>query len=385
MSLLSPKIAAELANFAYRFRTVNTAPNINGIPAILRSNFDFNLSDGPVQGVSGGFFSHLFNRSTGFAVMGQGKSPDYKGQHIIAIRGTEFTSGRDWLTNANIGLSGSANGSMAHAGFNKAFNSMRPAFQQYLDKNRKGVLHCVGHSLGGALATLTANWARNEYGREVQLYTFGAPRVGMDGFSIKTNANIEKIYRCTHGADPVPSVPLWPFTHAGTEYRLNAGVGMSIDAHSMTGNNPGYVNTDGAYDDFAKLQKISDQRLSQAVRLQYENRYQAFFSPHWSERISAALITLLKDSGYYAAVAAQASFSLGLTFYDMLARTLTEVAQASAKFAVQTTGLLGHMLVFAGKASVKITELSFAFIRWVFSITVNALYRIARQALDSIN
>ncbi|WDE05163.1 lipase family protein [Thalassomonas viridans] len=386
MSVLTPRIAAELAEFVYQFKNASSTGISNfASTSLIEKNFDFNLSNGPVQGVSGGFFSHLFNRSTGFAVMGQGKSPQYKGQHIIAIRGTEFTSGRDWLTNFHIGLSGSANGSAAHAGFNKAFNSMRPAFQNYLDKNPGGTLHCIGHSLGGALATLTANWAKSEYGREVKLYTFGAPRVGMEGFSIKTNASIEKIYRCTHGADPVPSVPLWPFTHAGTEYQLSSGSGMSIDAHSMTGNSPGYINTAGKCDDFSKLQTISARNISQTVRLQYENRYQAFFSPHWSERISAALITLLKDSGYYAAVAAQATMTVGLTFYDMLARTLTEVAQASAKFAGQATGLLGHMLVFAGKASVKITELTYEFIRWVFSITVNALYRIARQAIDSIN
>ena len=384
MSVLSPAIAAELANFAYQFRTP-TAPQSIKTPPILKTNFDFNLSNGPVQGISGGFFSHLFNRSTGFAVMGQGKSPRYKEQHIIAIRGTEFTSGRDWLTNLHIGMSGSTNGSPVHAGFNKSFNSMRPAFQQYLDKNPKGKVHCVGHSLGGALATLTANWIKNYYGREVNLYTFGAPRVGMNGFSEKTNAGLENIYRCTHGEDPVPCVPLWPFIHAGTEYRLNSAMGMNFAAHSMTGDNPGYINTAAKKEDFSSLQRISERRLAAAVRLQYKQRHQAYFSSHWSERISAALITLLKDSGYYAVVVAQSSFSAGLTFYDMLARTLTQVTQASEKFTEQTAGLLGHMLVFAGKTGVKVTELSYKFIRWVFEITVKALYRIAHQALEFIN
>mgnify|MGYP006209874369 CR=1 FL=1 len=55
-----------------------------------------------LQGVSGGGPFGLFNKTTGFAIIGQGKDR-YKNHVAIAIRGTKFTSGNDWLTNANIG------------------------------------------------------------------------------------------------------------------------------------------------------------------------------------------------------------------------------------------------------------------------------------------
>ncbi|MGY5582946.1 lipase family protein, partial [Vibrio cincinnatiensis] len=38
--------------------------------------------------------------------------------------------------------------------------------------------------------------------------TFGSPRVGLDGFAIKTTGSIDKIYRCTHASDPIPLIPL---------------------------------------------------------------------------------------------------------------------------------------------------------------------------------
>nr|WP_274054955.1 hypothetical protein [Thalassomonas haliotis] len=39
-------------------------------------------------------------------------------------------------------------------------------------------MHCVGHSPGGALAALTADWIKAGFGKTVYLYTFAAPRVG---------------------------------------------------------------------------------------------------------------------------------------------------------------------------------------------------------------
>ena len=75
----------------------------------------------------------------------------------------------------------------------------------------------------------------------------------------------------------------------------------------------------------------------------------------------------------------------GLTFYDMLARTLDKIAKASASFATQTLGLLGHMLVFAGKVISKAVELTYSFIKSVFDSTLGALYRAAREGLSGLD
>ncbi|MCG6202831.1 lipase family protein [Psychromonas antarctica] len=390
MSTISPKIASQLADSAYDIQTAGVLGYRLGEHADdLSNHFDFDLSNGPIKGVSGGFLSHLFNRTSGFALMGEGKGV-YKGDYVIALRGT--ASLKDTLTDAHCGLSGSATGSMVHAGFNKTFYSMKPAFQQYfssrLTQSSGGTVHCVGHSLGGALAGLTADWLKSTYSLPVNLYTFGAPRVGLQGFAQKTTARLDNIFRCTHGADPVPKVPLWPFTHApdnASEYRLDNSQGFSPNAHKMGLNgNPGYINT-AKSNDWASLHRKSNDFLYTPVRLKYADRINVSYGGYWADKITSALITLLKDAGYYSSILAQAGVGSTLTFYDLVARTLTEVAQSSARFAEQTTGLLGHMLAFAGQAFVKITELTFEFIKWVFDKTIDVLHRSVRAALNTID
>lgn len=389
MATLSPKLAVQLASAAYDIK----APGSSGIyyfgkssPDIGRS-FQFDLANGPIQGISGSILARLLNRSTGFAAVGKGKG-QYEGDHVIAIRGTASLS--DGITDAHIGLTGGDNNSLIHAGFNKTFQSMKPALESTLTpmlaRSATGTVHCVGHSLGGALAHITADWVKRRYKNKVFLYTFGAPRVGLDGFAMKTSGNIDRIFRCTHAADPVPMVPLWPFVHApyqGEEVLLAPGQGISFAAHKMAMEaTPGYLNTANS-NSWRSLQTRSANNHA-AVRLKYENRHQASFSNYWAEKISSGLITLLKDAGYYTAVLAQAAIGTGLTFYDMLARTLEAVAKASTKLAEQTKGLLGHMLVFARQAVSTVAELSYKFIRWVFDVTLGSLYRTAREAINSV-
>tara|TARA_R110002126_G_scaffold38317_16_gene114481 strand:+ start:4334 stop:5506 length:1173 start_codon:yes stop_codon:yes gene_type:complete len=390
MSALTPRVAAELAEIAYQIER----PTASGIYRLnlgsfeAKNCFSFDLSQGPVKGVSGGTLFSLFNKTTGFALVGKGIN-QFSNDYVVTIRGTHIN--RDWLTNGNIGVTGGDNGTAVHAGFNKTFSSLKVALEKILAPllagNGSTTVHCVGHSLGGALASLTADWLKNRFKCNVNLYTFGAPRVGMHAFSKKHTGTINAIYRCTHGADPVPMIPLWPFVHApyeGTEYRLDSGSGISVEAHGMAENkSPGYLNTANSRS-WQALNQRSALHFAR-VRLSYENRHQASFSTYWADKISAALITLLKDAGYYTAVMAQAAIGTGLTFYDLLARSLESIAKASANFAEQTRGLLGHMLAFARQAVTTVTNLTFNFIRWVFDKTFATLYRSARNAINSIN
>ncbi|KDC53950.1 lipase family protein [Pseudoalteromonas sp. S3431] len=387
MNTLTPAQAVQLALLAYDAKDIKSTDLINNsLSPALRGKFDFSVSPSSVQGVSGGFISHLFGLSSGFGLVGHGTGA-FKGESVIAIRGTDTI--RDGITDAHFGLSGGSNGSMVHAGFNKTFYTMKPKLQEFVTANIKnkmtGGVHVVGHSLGGALATLSADWIKAEYSLPVKLYTFGSPRVGLEGFSRAATSRIDKIYRCTHGADPVAKVPLWPFSHApynGQEIRLDNGQGLKGAAHKLDGT-PGYINTANS-NDWNNLTVKANHFLSTPVRLKFEDRNQASFNAHWSDKLSAALITLLKDAGYYSAVAAQAAIGTGLTFYDMLARTIDKIAKASASFAVQTLGLLGHMLVFAGKVINKAVELTYSFIKWVFDSTLGALYRAAREGLNGL-
>lgn len=144
---------------------------------------------------------------------------------------------------------------------------------------------------------------------------------------------------------------------------------------------PGYRNTADT-DDWDMLHQNSMNYLNQIVRLDYNRRDEATFSGYWAEKISAALITLLKDAGYYSAVIAQAAISSTMTFYDLLARTLERIADASKTLADQTRGLLGHMLAFAKATVTAVVDMTFSFIRWVFDKTAGALYASVRQAIE---
>lgn len=386
MKAITPRLASELAELVYEIRQP-AASGVYDIPfsGELRRVFDVDPGIDRVVGETGGFLG-LFEKTSGFALVGHGKN-EYRGHHFVAVRGTK--TGHDWLTNGNVGYSSSVSGSLVHSGFNETFESMKTGLARLLTpKLRSGHVegvHCVGHSLGGALASLTADWIRQYYRKPVKLYSFGAPRVGLDGFATSFSYAASGHYRCTHGADPVPSVPLWPFVHApvdGKEYRLDKSSGIDAGAHQMGRNgNPGYRNTADT-NDWNSLHQNSLSYLNQTVRLNYDRRHEASFSGYWAEKISAALITLLKDAGYYSAVLAQAAVSSTLTFYDLLARTLDQISNASEKLAEQTRGLLGHMLAFARVAVTVVAEMTVSFIRWVFSKTTDALYAAVRQAVE---
>ncbi len=386
MRTLTPDLAAELADTVYRMVKPRTGKYTFRPSRALEQSFDFNLNSDVVKATTGGFLPWL-DSTTGFALLGHGINK-YQGHIAIAIRGTDGL--HDILTDMNFGLSTGPSDTYVHTGFNSAFESMRPALESRLATHLRGnsvpAVHCVGHSLGGALASLTADWLRQKYKHLPYLYTFGAPRVGIEPYARLSTWSNRNIYRCTHGADVVTKVPLWPFCHAPVsepgEYRLDGDRGISFAAHSMglTGN-PGYRNT-AKGSDWSALKTASTNFLSQAVRLRYEDRHQARFTADWADRLGAALLTLLKDAGYYTLIASQAVIGTALTFYDLLARTLAQLAAASEKLADQARGLLGHMLVFSKEVVTTVTDLGYRFIRWVFSRTLSALYGAVQGSLQ---
>jgi thioesterase domain-containing protein len=45
-----------------------------------------------------------------------------------------------------------------HIGFNQTFNNMLPEIKDFLKNNKpEGQIHCIGHSLGGPVASLAAD------------------------------------------------------------------------------------------------------------------------------------------------------------------------------------------------------------------------------------
>ncbi|SON48549.1 lipase family protein [Vibrio tapetis] len=382
MTTLSPKIASQLAFAAYGAMNISKGIKL-AVGDETKRNFSFDLTN-TVKGTTGGFF---WRQETGFALLGKGISQKHKNDHVIAIRGSQSVA--DGLTDMTCHTAGGDSGSKVHTGFQRTFASMRPALARYLRQTGAGqknsVVHCVGHSLGGAVASLVADWIKfsPEFKGKVYLYTFGSPRVGLRGFSVNTTGRVDKMFRCVHGGDPVPKVPVWPFFHApynGQEYLLNRQQGFHPASHSME-SGPGYLNTadHGSWD---TINSQVTSNIRQRVVLNYQNRVQASGSATWADKIGAALMTVLVDGGYAAMVGVlQATGTSIGTVYDTVARSLVSITKLSVALSDQVKGLLGHMLVFAGKGanvSIKFTE---RFVRWVFEVMLSKVNKAAKMAL----
>ncbi|CAE6929190.1 Lipase (class 3) [Vibrio sp. B1FLJ16] len=386
MAILTPKLAYEIAYLPYQLVTHRDKETIE-LSNEIRKAFSFNKEKQSFHGKTGGIFG-FGRKSEGFALVGLGKGK-HKDELVITVRGTKKLN--DWITNLNLGLKGSPNGSHAHAGFINTFHTIRPQIRSFILSQSKmpKLVHCVGHSLGGALASLFSDWLKDEFSMRVNLYTFGTPRVGHESYARKSDHTNINIFRCTHGADPVPLIPLWPFQHApysGMEYRLDDSNGIYSQTHGMgPHDNPGYINTANSLS-WDSLKQSSNQFLNKPIRLKFESRSQAAYNSYWASKLSAALTTLLKDAGpqHYRAIEIQARLSSGMTFYDQLARSVEKVAAVSGELAEQTKGLLGHMLVFSGRFIDKINDLSAKFIRWVFDVTIGKLFKTAQRALSSL-
>ena len=111
---------------------------------------------------------------------------------------------------------------------------------------------------------------------------------------------------------------------------------------------PGYLRTANK-NSWDALQRQASRNLETATKLDYAKRHQASFNEFWLDRLSAALITLLRKAGYLGVFIAQSAIGVGATFYDLMAQTLAKIAEAATSAADEVRGLLGHMLVFAGR------------------------------------
>ncbi|OBT07018.1 lipase [Shewanella sp. UCD-FRSSP16_17] len=382
MGSLTPQLVAELSNVAYQATNNSTGFFRVALTQNLSNHFNFNSFTKPVMGTSGGFVAKAKNQQTGFALVGQGKSEEYRNDIVIAVRGTNFASLNDLSTDARASTSSTERGALVHAGFNSVFESMKTELSEYINLvPANATLHCVGHSLGGAIATLIADWAKQRL-LNVKLYSIGAPKVGFADFALKNTNSLgqENIFRCTKGCDPVPMVPVWPFVHApynGYEYRVDNSGFVNPIKHKVKYYMQDMENTDwNTYQ--RKVSFNSHKRVTLDARLSHQVSRDLF----WMNRLSEALLTLLRQLGNGIASRIQSGIANGLNFYDQIAMVLSDVTLHNATFTGQLNGLLAHMLVFAGHKGHQIKTLTFDFIRWVFEQTIKTVNRLAREALS---
>ncbi len=136
---------------------------------------------------------------------------------LISIRGTQGLAdlGRDADARQVPYVEGEG---QAHRGFYEAFQATKRFVEQYLEAfyTDGHTLVVCGHSLGGAIALLTAEWLRRmPSSPQVILYTFGSPRAGDRAFVQSASALTH--HRLVNRNDLIPAVP---FTWMDAEWRL---------------------------------------------------------------------------------------------------------------------------------------------------------------------
>lgn len=376
MGTLTPSDAASIADIVYMIRD---SKNVGRHFKSVGNKFEFDAQS-RFEGVSGAFL--VFKSWTGFGIVAKGIG-SFENEALLAIRGTAKMI--DWLTNFHANLQLSKTGKLVHAGFNETFNSFFDPVSQFLHKNNFKRVHCVGHSLGGALATLAADSISRDGKAEVCLYTFGSPRVGSKSFAAECTGQIKpkNIYRVYHRTDAVTLIPVWPFFHTPLP-----GVDCYIESPGMM---PGSEYHDrkkyiaSVKDrDWADLRKSPPETsLDEHIKVWLDSSDSiASFTVATVTMIQCALAFILKKVTTLAGINIQALLMSGCSLLDLIAMILEKGAQLSKEIAGWVASLMRKILKAAGMAvSNAVENITVKFIRWVLGQFSETLYRLARAAI----
>ncbi|CAD7701911.1 unnamed protein product [Ostreobium quekettii] len=150
---------------------------------------------------------------------------------VVAFRGTEPTSWRDWVSDLNAlkTRSGPFN-SYVHQGFLNGLlkrvdgTSIRDeVVKEVSELIGDRAVYITGHSLGAALATLCTAFLLDTGKIKVEgLYTYGSPRVGTHRFAnVVMKKSGGKVYRFVNKEDLVARVPKVLYHHVGNWWYMS--------------------------------------------------------------------------------------------------------------------------------------------------------------------
>ena len=330
-----------------------------------------------------------FGTSSGF-----GYTLSYRAQGrvhaIVAMRGTrpELAGAPDLLTDARASLTTVGSIGAVHKGFKRSFDSALPTLER--DGNtilKADVVHCVGHSLGGAIATLIAAHYAG-LGKAVKLYTFGSPRVGALGSHSAMERRIGKdnIYRVAHDLDPISLIGPFPYIHVN---------GAVTDRNNMTLPSPSgalfstmnhdmnqYIRSAGRAD------TSWDTVRGLASRVNHDNSVLARWllhednNPGWVQYASAKTLGILFKLFAHTLRSISTSLILGLTAVDLLAEILMKSLYTAKQLGEQTLTLLGYAATWAGITIKSGAQFTAAIITKILNKMLATLRDLAKQALS---
>ncbi len=381
METLSPRQAAVIASGVYLLRDATVTESIDRGRRFGTEGLFSVREDGRFSGQSG---TLIFTKITGFGYVAAGEN-EFADHVLVATRGTAI--GVDWLSNLNIGSERGPSGLQVHAGFNKVWKSYREALRPWVSgRNIKGV-HCVGHSLGGALAALNADYFSSATGAPVSLYTFGSPRAGFAEFgnSLTRRLTADRIFRVSHLADPVPLIPVYPYRHVPSDtpgYVLDNGgsLRLRIDAHSMEDSYIPGVGERAWIDLTREGRGMLDGDVQRWLGAMAPSEGPAMYSAQFLGVIATALQWIIKRAlnvGRFAEL-------IGETVLDQIVRLLSNGIKLSVELASYVTTLIGAIFRFLGRAAYRAGEVTSQFLRWVLNLLWDRLKTTAGMALSAV-
>ncbi len=386
MQVLSPIQAAVIAHGVYRLRD-DSPIHLREHGQSLGCEELFSVDDSvPFDGHSGGFSRRSLGR-LGYIAAGVGT---HAGDVLIALRGTAMKL--DWLSNLDVGMALGPGGFPVHAGFHEVWKSFAPALNRFLAHRNPSRIHCVGHSLGGALAALTVDHLSANDTADVVLYTFGAPRCG-DGLfsrSLSRRLGTEHILRVWHPADPVPMIPLYPFRHVpfgGQGLALPASGLVCVGAHRLEASYIPLLHGQTWNSLAAASHRKADETAQVRSWLARAAASPGGFlmgSATLLSMIGRALRWLLERAGDILIGAIGLTLAIGATALDQLAWLLARGASLSRDLSEHLRALIGAIFIFLGRPQRALAEMGTAFVRWVLGLLYGSLRGTAERALMTL-
>lgn len=381
---LTPKQAGEIADSTYALRLSDNM--IDAAVGAASARDDFEIVNGQrLTGITG---VGPVSRTTGFGYVAFGKSGSHQGECLVAIRGTEKSSAHDWMTNMRMaGVSGPG-GYTVHAGFWNLASGLLPQIQGTLRGRNPSLIHVVGHSLGGATATLIADALHRSSIAAVKLYTFGAPRAGVElhASALTRNLGRRNIYRAYHHTDPVPMVPVFPYAHVPYQdeacWLQGCGKLLSVNDHLM----PTYLSSvgDQSWGQLRSAQpptldtfEAADRWLAAAARV---DSIPIILSASALRMILWALRWILRKAGEIIGYALLG----GATIIDYLAKLLYRSVLQSIAIARAVENMIAAILRFTGRTLAIGTRITEAFIRYVLELLFRMVTAVAVRAINQL-
>ena len=385
MTAISPELGARLANGVYSLtKREKLKDALTDLNLMFGEIFTFS-EEALLKAITGGPWFIKCRTAFGFTLLGKGP---LQGHAFFLFRGTQYLA--DWLTNLNISVSRSPSGQPVHDGFNMAFKTMKPKLKEFMatvQKSNITHIHCVGHSLGGALATLCGDWIKSGYKIRPYIYTYGSPRVGLYGFSdlCTTTIGAERIFRAYHKTDIVPCIPIWPFIHtpnAGQDYYLpSPGIIPMAEYHGMDH----YINSvkGKSWPTLAALE--SERKSDDGIVRWLKSTSPIGLTITALEWLNQALVYVLKKCLKGVAWAISGAFGTSFTLMDQLAYVLKKGIDISENVSSLVLNLIKKMMEILGmKKVLKAAELTREFIRSIFLKLQQKVNDFTQAALSKV-